>query len=566
MSLEAAAPPLAGGPPGDWLAGLTPPADGGGLLLLLAGLALATLLSEDLTCVAAGLLVARGVLDFPAAVGACLVGIFAGDLLLVVAGRTLGRGAVERAPIRWLVSPAALERAERWFEARGLRLIVASRFLPGSRLPLYLAAGVLRAPVRPLALALAGAAAVWTPLLVGLSWATGGAVERWFASYEHWALPGLAAALLLALLVVKVLLPALTWRGRRLLLGRFRRATRWEFWPLALFNAPVLTYVLWLGLRHRGLALFTAANPGIPAGGFVLESKSEILGKLPPEVVPRFERVELPEGAEDRLAAVDAARRRLGIDYPFVGKPDVGERGAGVAILRDPAGVERWLHAAPPVVLVQEYAAGEEYGVFYVRRPAEPAGSIFSITAKSFPAVTGDGESPLERLILTDDRAVCMAPLYLERHADRLDAVPARGERVELTDIGNHCRGTVFRDGRALATPELAAAIDRIARAFPGFHFGRFDLRCPSVESLRAGRDLRIIELNGVTSEATHIYEPGASLIAAWRTLFAQWRLAFEIGRENVARGARPVGVCDLVALLVERRRRSATIPGVREA
>lgn len=551
----------------DAIAGLLPVTDGpGSVWLLLVGLALGTFLAEDLACIAAGLLVARGSLGFVAATAACAVGIFVGDMLLVAAGRSLGRHAVERAPLSWVVSPAALTRAEAWFGARGVRMVLLSRFVPGSRLPLYLAAGVLRAPLRPIALALAAASVAWTPLLVGLSWATGGAIAAWLERYEAWALAVIVASLLVVLLVVKGVLPAFTWRGRRLLLSRWRRWTRWEFWPVWLFNVPVLLNWLRLGIRYRGLALFTAANPGIPAGGFVLESKSEILGKLPATAVPRFERLDLPEGEDARLAAVEAARMRLGLDYPFVGKPDVGERGAGVAILRDPAGVARWLHSAPPTVLVQEYVAGEEFGVFYVRRPSQPSGTIFSVTAKSFPAVTGDGASTLERLILADDRAVSMAPLYLERNAERLDSVPAPGERVELTDIGNHCRGTVFRDGHALVTPELTAAIDAIAQAFPGFYFGRFDLRCPSAEALRAGRDLRILELNGVTSEATHIYEPGASLLAAWRTLFTQWRLAFEIARENVARGARPARLRDLVALLGDRRRASATIPGVREA
>lgn len=444
-------------------------------------------------------------------------------------------------------------------------MVLLSRFVPGSRL-LYVAAGVLRAPLRPIVLALAAASIVWTPLLVGLSRATGGAVVAWLERYEAWALVAVLVSAAVTLLVVKVVVPAFTWRGRRLLLSRWRRWTRWEFWPVWLFNLPVFLHWLRLGVAHRNLALFTAANPGMPAGGFVLESKSEILGALPPAVVPRFERIELPDDTAGRLEAIESARRRLGLEYPFVGKPDVGERGAGVAILRNAAGVEHWLHAAPPSVLVQEYAPGEEFGVFYVRRPSQASGAIFSITAKRFPAVTGDGSSTLERLILADDRAVCMAPLYLERNADRLDSVPAAGERVELTDIGNHCRGTLFRDGRALATPELTAAVDAIARAVPGFYFGRFDLRCPSVEALRAGRDLRIIELNGVTSEATHIYEPGASLLAGWRTLFEQWRLAFEIARENVERGARPTRLRDLFALLAERRRRSATIPGVREA
>ena len=65
-----------------------------------------------------------------------------------------------------------------------------------------------------------------------------------------------------------------------------------------------------------------------------------------------------------------------------------------------------------------------------------------------------------------------------------------------------------------------------------------------------------MLEVNGVTSEATHIYEPGAGLLAGWRTLFEQWRLAFEVGAENARRGATIAGVRELVGRLAERRRR----------
>ena len=61
-----------------------------------------------------------------------------------------------------------------------------------------------------------------------------------------------------------------------------------------------------------------------------------------------------------------------------------------------------------------------------------------------------------------------------------------------------------------------------------------------------AGRNLQIIELNGVTSEATHIYDPKLSLFDAYGVLFQQWRVAFEIGDRNRGRGVRPASVGEL--------------------
>ena len=103
--------------------------------------------------------------------------------------------------------------------------------------------------------------------------------------------------------------------------------------------------------------------------------------------------------------------------------------------------------------------------------------------------------------------------------------------------------------------------METIARSLDGFFFGRFDVRVPSLEDLKRGRNFKVIELNGVTSEATHIYDPGLSLFDAYRVLFEQWRIAFEIGDENRRRGARPASVLELVRDLLAYRRMSADHP-----
>lgn len=342
------------------------------------------------------------------------------------------------------------------------------------------------------------------------------------------------------------------FRYRRLLVSRWRRLRHWEFWPAWAVNLPVLLKVLALGVRHRDLALFTAANPAIPAGGFVLESKSRILRDLEaasPGLVARF--AVLPAGLPlaQSIERVQGFMAAHGLTFPIVLKPDTGERGEGVAVVHDGRQLVSALAALPGDVLVQEFVPGPELGVFYYRFPGEERGRIFSVTAKTLPVVVGDGASTLEELILADERAVCMAPMFLARHRERLAWVPAAGERVLLGELGNHCKGALFRDGSALLTSALEAVIDGAARRYPGFFFGRFDLRGESEEGLPAGR-FKVLELNGVTSEATHIYEPGASLVAAWRTLFRQWELAFAIGAENARRGARPAPVPELLALL----------------
>ena len=109
--------------------------------------------------------------------------------------------------------------------------------------------------------------------------------------------------------------------------------------------------------------------------------------------------------------------------------------------------------------ILQEYVHGLEFGLFYVRRPSEERGRIFSITEKRLPVVTGDGERSLEELILDDERAVfalCRRDDAVPGPATRGD--PLAGERrlahERLADI---CRDAGI--GYVDTTPVLAADV-----------------------------------------------------------------------------------------------------------
>ena len=144
-------------------------------------------------------------------------------------------------------------------------------------------------------------------------------------------------------------------------------------------------------------------------------------------------------------AAARAFMQDEGLDYPLVVKPDAGQRGSGVAVVRSDDELTAYLERIRVDCVIQERAVGEEFGLFYYRLPDEPRGRIFSITRKAFPEVVGDGTSTLERLILFDERAVCMARLYLEAQSRHLWDVPQHGERVRLVEIGRaSCRERVY--------------------------------------------------------------------------------------------------------------------------
>jgi RimK-like ATP-grasp domain len=277
----------------------------------------------------------------------------------------------------------------------------------------------------------------------------------------------------------------------------------------------------------------TAANPGIPDGGTVGESKFDILSKLPADcVIPALL---VPSGrVAERVARVHKHIESTRWDFPVVVKPDVGQRGAGVKLARNMADVKTYLSQVADPVVVQPYHPGPfEAGVFYYRLPGRPTGWILSITDKHFPVIVGDGVSTVEELIWAHPRYRLQADTFLARHSDSLERVPDFGERLPLGMAGNHCQGTLFLDGRHLITPALERRIDEIARTFDGFFVGRFDIRYADLERFRAGTDLAIVELNGATAESTNIYDPHTTLIAAYRQLFRHFDRLFNRGGQS---------------------------------
>jgi pimeloyl-ACP methyl ester carboxylesterase/membrane protein DedA with SNARE-associated domain len=531
-------------------------ADGSTALVFFLVLALATFVSEDLTSITAGALAGNGQISLALAIAACFFGIYIGDLLIFLAGRFFGRAAVSRAPLKWFVSETSLKRGAAWLGKNGMSAIFLSRITPGLRLPVYFSAGVLKTDFLSFAFFFAVAAAVWTPILVGATaWFSAGMMDVPMFTGRFWlGFLGLVASIFL---VLNLLLRLATWRGRRMLVGTFKRLTEWEFWSLRTFYLPVVVYIAWLAIKFRSLSVFADANPAIEAGGFVGEPKAEIYECLRASRAAEhhllryvFIGAELENAAKLKIAETFLENNSPA--FPVAFKPNAGERGAGVFIVKNSKELKSRIENSKTDMILQEFADGDEFGVFYYRYPNSGAGKIFAITEKRFPSVTGDGKANLEKLILRDRRAVALANAYFERNAERLGNIPANGEKIALIDIGTHSKGAIFLDGGWIKTFELERKIDEICRGYQGFYFGRFDLRTSSIEDFKRGENFKIIELNGVTSEATSIYDPKNSLFNAYRILFKQWKIAFEIGSQNRANGTKPTTILDLTKLLYE--------------
>lgn len=512
-------------------------------IAVVLGLAVGTLASEDLTLIAAGEAVRQGVLGLTPALVGCFVGIWVGDLGLWLVGRTGVEGWRRGRRMTRSLTPRRLDRLTTWLHHRTGLAVVAARFVPGLRFPMFVAAGIAGTNLWRFAGWTFVAAAVWTPLLVFGVIALGEAITTTARGLfqRAWMVP-LAIAAIYAMYRCIVALSNPIRRARTV--AAVSRIWRWEFWPAWLFYLPIVVYIVAKSIRRGGLQGFaniTAANPGIPHGGFVGESKRQILEALPAAAVIPF--VVVPRSDRPVDVRLNNALERLssaGIAFPVIAKPDVGQCGAGVAKCETTTDLASALAQTPGDLILQEYHPGPyEVGIFYVRSPAEATGQIFSITEKVFPAVVGDGHSTIADLIWRHQRYRMQADVFLTRLGSDAELVLPAGQVRRLNVAGNHCQGTLFRDGRALLTPALAATVDQMARQFPGFHFGRFDIRYRDPDAFSRGEGLAIVELNGVTSESTNAYDPARSLIGAWLIFVRQWRLLFAIADQNVAAGHR---------------------------
>ncbi len=509
-----------------------------------AGFFLATFVLEDVAAVGAGLLLAAGEISWPAAFTACFLGIWFGDVGLYALARYGGRNWFERSAFKKFSAKVA--RSEKWFAERGTPILIFSRVVPGARLPTYLAAGFLRVPL-PKFLFVAGAAAFgWTWLILWLAQTFGERVLNWLGSYRSSALMLLAVSTIL-ILTLQLLRRTLLNFDSKKIAARLGRWTHWEFWPMWLFYPPVAIYYVWLAVKYRSALLPTAANPGIFSGGIVGESKIATLKELS-VTSPEFTAEAMliaGENFDERRQSLEKITARFGI--PFILKPDIGQRGVGIKLIRTRAQTENYLRQTPAPLVAQRYAPGpHEAGIFYYRFPGAARGQIFSITEKFFPAVTGDGKSTVAELIWRDERARFMAEKYLQRLGERQKIILPAGETLKLVEAGNHAQGCIFRDGMRLNSPALEQRIDEISKKLDGFFIGRYDLRYASEDDLRAGNNFQIIELNGAAAEAASIYDARNSLWSAYRTLFRQWDLVFAIGAENRRRGFSPMKLSPL--------------------
>ncbi|MCC7465605.1 MAG: hypothetical protein IT261_05020 [Saprospiraceae bacterium] len=316
--------------------------------------------------------------------------------------------------------------------------------------------------------------------------------------------------------------------------GFFEKLTNWEHWPAEVLYAPLSPIWLWYMIRSGSPWFFTSSNPNIAFGGYEGEAKTDIYPLLPEGYYPL---TVLNKPGED-FALVKRRIADSGLEYPFIVKPDVGRKGL---LFRKIDTEEQLLeyHNYCPINYVAQALVDlpVELGVFYVRHPSKQTGKITGIIHRQALEVYGDGHHTLRELIVKHPYASLRAEEFFRKHEDKLDWTPEPQERYVLSYAVNRSRGARLRNVSNEADAELTAFFDKISLHSEGFYWGRYDIKCTSIEDLKKGVNFSILEYNGAGASPSHMYHCGMSIFQAWGVILYHWKLLYEVCAWNNKHG-----------------------------
>lgn len=308
----------------------------------------------------------------------------------------------------------------------------------------------------------------------------------------------------------------------------WHRVTHWEYWPSYLIYLPTFFIWIWWMIKFKSTKFYRHANPGIKNGGLYGDSKMSIYHILPESTFPKT--ILITKAEENQIIE---KFNLAGLTFPIIVKPDVGQRGRGVQTVNNVDELLSYAYAINQDFLIQELITyPHEIGLFYCRFPNEKDGRITGITVKQFLGVTGNGKDTIEQLLNKKPRFQFQIS-KLSSYIDLAEVLPENEERC-LVPFGNHSRGTQFIDGKSLITDKLEATFNQILNKIDGFYYGRLDIRYKDFEDLALGKNYSIIELNGVKSEPTHIYDPKKSFLEAQKEIYRHQQILKKIVAANL--------------------------------
>ena len=307
-------------------------------------------------------------------------------------------------------------------------------------------------------------------------------------------------------------------------------ATHWEVWHWFAKYIIIGPAWLWYCLKARSFWFFTPANPTITFGGFVGESKMAIYKQLPLGTYPATALTTSDRSIEelDRLMAAHDLK------FPIVAKPDVGQMGLMFRKIESHEHLKQYHRAMSVPYLLQEYINYPiEVSVFYYRMPGEQSGHITGFVRKECMEVVGDGVKNLKQLIDDYPRARFRRSELYGKHESKLNWIVPQGEKHVLSHALNLSRGGRLVSLDTEKDSNLLKVFDNISHYTKNFYYGRYDIKCQSIEDLKAGRNFSILEFNGAGAEPHHVYGGGFGFLTACAILISHWKTLFCISQKN---------------------------------
>lgn len=328
-----------------------------------------------------------------------------------------------------------------------------------------------------------------------------------------------------------------------------QKLSNWQHWPFLPFYFPVSFVWLWYCIRSGSLWFFSTSNPTLTFGGFEGESKDEMYNLLSPEYYPKT----IYLNPKSSFCLVREEVKKHSFSYPFIVKPNTGMAGILFRKIANERQLEIYHQLMPVDYIIQDYVDYPfEVSVFYHRYPENKTGKISAFFSKKLPSIKGDGISSIAELVKKNKPEIKEEINKLS--AEKLNDILAKDEVFYLSFVGNRYHGTTFHDLSDFIDHNLLKVFDKISLT-NDFYYGRYDIKCRSIEDLKKGENFSILEFNGAGSIPNHIYTGKYHLATAYKEIIKHWKALYQISNYNHKKGMRYCGFSKGLIFLINAKK-----------
>lgn len=312
------------------------------------------------------------------------------------------------------------------------------------------------------------------------------------------------------------------------------RLNHWETWHYLAKYIPIMPVWIWYCIKARSFWFFTPSNPTLTFGGFEGEGKKEMYEQLPPDSFPATIYI----SPELSFAELEQQVFANGFNYPFAVKPNIGMMGFMFRKICSPTELKLY-HQTMQVDYVLQHLVNYplEVSVFYYRFPNQSKGVITGFLKKEFLEVVGDGHATLLQLMEAYPRVRFRLAEMKLKHAEKLHHIIPVSEIYYLSLALNLSRGGLLVSLEQEIDEQLLKVFDGLSDYTKQFYYGRYDIKCASVQDLKNGQCFSILEYNGCGAEPHHIYGNKNSLFRAYKIVLQHWKVLYQISSFNHKNG-----------------------------